>query len=210
MNLLLKNKFVKVALITFGATLLYWAFGFYLLHLLPYQYWFKAVSAVYAPSILFFFGLVAISNLYSVITFIRAKWKKKEMSPMIIMGPVISLTILIVFALKPHMPKLLPNGSHLQSFDSDLWLADDSTVVREGITVRQKMLGDVVEHILPGKSRNEIIRVLGLSSDDSNQPTLNYYLGPAREDFLGIHISFLKIHFDPLDHYEKYSVVLDD
>ena len=132
------------------------------------------------------------------------------MHPIIIIGPVISLTILVLFAMKPYVPKLLPSGSHLQTFDSELWIADDSTVVREGITDRQKMLGDVVENILPEKSRNEIIRLLGLSSDDSNQPTLRFYLGPARGDFSGMHIEFLKIHFDPSSYYEKYSVILDD
>lgn len=210
MNRLPKNKFVKVALITLGAALVYWIFGIYIIHLLPFQYWFKAVSEVYAASIWFFFGFVALSNLYSVIAFIRAKWKRKAISSSIIIGPILSLTILIMWSTEPYIPKILPSGSHLQSFDSDLWLADDSTVLKEGITDRQKMLGDVVEHVLPGKSRNEIIRLLGLSSDDSNQATLNYYLGSARGDFSGIHIESLKIHFDASGYFKKYSVIIVD
>ena len=210
MNLLPKNKFVKVALITFGATLLYWAFGVYLIHLLPYQHGFKAVSEVYTTSILLFFALAALSNLYSLIAFIWAKWRRKKMHPLIAIGPAVSLTIIIIWNIKPYMPSFLPSGSHLQSFNTELWIADDSTLVKEDITARQKMLGDVVENILPGKSRSEIIRLLGLSSDDSNQPTLNYYLGPARGDFSEIHIEFLKIHFSASDRYEEYSIISDD
>ena len=108
------------------------------------------------------------------------------------------------------MPEFLPSGSHLRTFDSEVWISDQSMLAKEGITERQKMLGDAVENILPGKSRNEIIRLLGLSSDDSNQATLNYYLGPLRGDFLEIHIEFLKIHFDPSGHYEKYSIISND
>lgn len=132
------------------------------------------------------------------------------MHPIIAIGPAVSLTIIIIWNIKPYMPSFLPSGSHLQSFNTELWVADDSIVVNEGITTRQKMLGDVVENILPGKSRNEIIRQLGLSSDDSNQPTLNYYLGPLRGDFSEMHIEFLKVHFDPSGHYEKYSIISDD
>ena len=132
------------------------------------------------------------------------------MSPMLVIGPVISLFIIIIWNIKPYLPSILPSGSHLQSFNSELWIADDSIIAREGITTRQTMLGDVVKNILPGKSRNEIIRLLGLSSDDSNQKTLNYYLGPLRGDSLEIHVEFLKIYFDPSGHYKGYSIISDD
>ena len=79
-----------------------------------------------------------------------------------------------------------------------------------GITERQKMLGDVVENILPGKTRNEIIVLLGLSSDDSYQPTLLYFLGPARADFFGVEVEWLIIHLDSSGHYEKYVVFRED
>ena len=210
MNLLLKNKFIRVTLITFGATLLYWVFGFYFIHLLPYQYWFKTVSQFYATSVLFFFALVILSNLYSVIAFVRAKWNNRKIPSIVAIGPAISLTILVLWGIKPYLPKPLPNGSYLQSFDSDIWIADDSTVQKSGITDRQKMLGDVVEHVLPGKSRNEIIRLLGLSSDDSNQETLNYYLGPTRGDLSGIHTEFLRVHFDTSAHYKDHSIFTRD
>jgi len=132
------------------------------------------------------------------------------MHPVLAIGPAISLFIIIAWNIKSHMPSILPSGSHLQPFNSESWIADDSIIAREGITARQKMLGDVVKNILPGKSRNEIIRLLGLSSDDSNQKTLNYYLGPLRGDSLELHVEFLKIHFDPSGHYKNYSVISDD
>ena len=210
MNLLPKNKFAKVALLTFAVTLLYWAFGVYLIHLLPYENGFKSVSNAYASSIFPFFSFVALSNLYSLISFIWAKCRRNELHPLIAIGPAVSLTLIIIWNVKPYLPIFLPSGSHLQSFNTELWIADDSTIVKQDITTRQKMLGDVVENILPGKSRNEIIRLLGLSSDDSNQPTLNYYLGPARGDFSKLHIEFLKIHFSASGNYAKYSIITDD
>jgi hypothetical protein len=72
------------------------------------------------------------------------------------------------------------------------------------------MLGDVVENILPGKSRNEIIRLLGLSSDDSNQSTLLFYLGPARGDFFGVEVEWLEVYLDLSGNFEKYEVFRED
>lgn len=205
MNLPLSNKYFRVSLITFGITTLYLAFGFYET-LWPYQSWFQPVSLAYALSLFLIFpALIIISGLYSLILWIMSKWRNKDLKSAIVIGPTISATILILYVCSPYLPKFLPNGSHLQPFDSELWIADDSIVVREGITNRQKMLGDVVENVLPGKSRNEIIRLLGLSSDDSNQPTLVFYLGPARRDSMGVQAEWLKIYLNHSEHFEKYE-----
>ncbi len=209
MNRLLKNKYFQVFLVTSFITALYLSFGFFR-SLWPYQNWFKAVSATYALSLLLFFVLVVASNVYSLIALILAKVKKKEVNPLVTMGPTISFTILVGFALAPSMPKFLPSGSHIQVFDSDSWIGEDSMESKGGITTRQKMLGDVVENILPGRTRNEIIRLLGLSSDDSNQPALLYFLGPARGDFFGVEVEWLNIYFDPSGHYEKYVIFRED
>jgi hypothetical protein len=209
MNLLLNNKYFRVSLVTFGVTTLYLAFGFFR-SLWPYQGWLKAVSTAYPYSLILFFALVITFNLYSLIVWIMAKWRNRDLNSAVAIGPTISLTILILFLCAPYMPKFLPNGSHLQPFDSELWIADDSILVRDGITNRQKMLGDVIEKVLPGKSRNEIIRLLGLSSDDSNQPTLLFYLGPARGDSSGIAVEWLKIHLGPNGNFEKYEVFRED
>jgi hypothetical protein len=79
--------------------------------------------------------------------------------------------------------------------------------VNDGITNRQKMLGDVVENILPGKSRKEIIRLLGLSSDDSDQPTLLFYLGPARGDSSGVEVEHLRVYLDHSGKFEKCEFI---
>ena len=209
MNRLLKNKFLKIFLVTFCITTLYLSFGFYRT-LWPYQNWFKAVSATYAFSLLLFIALIAVSNLYSLIALIWAKVKKSKINPLVAMGPAISFTILLGFALAPLMPRFLPNGSHLKAFDSELWIQENSMESKEGITERQKMLGDLIENILPGKTRNEVIRLLGLSSDDSNQPALLYYLGPARGDFYGMEVEWLNIYFGPSGLYEKQKVFRED
>jgi hypothetical protein len=209
MNPLLNNKYLRVLLVTFGITTLYLAFGFFR-SLWPYQAWFNPVSTAYPYSLILFSALIITFNLYSLIAWIMAKWRNKDLKSAVVIGPTISLTILILYICSPYMPTFLPSGSHLQPFDSELWIADDSTVMREGINDRQKMLGDVIENILPGKSRNEIIRLLGLSSDDSNQPTLLFYLGPARGDSSGIAVEWLKVHLGPSGNFEKYEVFRED
>jgi hypothetical protein len=209
MNLLKKNKYFKVSLVTFGITTLYLTFGFFRV-LWPYQNWFKTVSTTYALSLLLFLALIVISNVYSLGALVLTKIKKREMNPLVAVGPTISFTILVGFVLAPFMPKFLPAGSYLQPFDSDLWIADDSTVVKEGITDRQKMLGDVVENILPRKSRYEIIKLLGLSSDDSNHPTLLFYLGPARGDFFGVEVEWLIVYLNPSGDFDRYEVFRED
>ena len=209
MNLPLNNKFFRVSLITFGATTLYLAFGFFR-SLWPYQNWFKPVSTVYQISLIVFTVLVVICNVYSLIAWALSKRRSKKLNAVVVVGPVISLTILVGFLCAPFIPKFLPSGSHLQPFNSELWIADDSTIMRGGINDRQKMLGDVVGNVLPGKSRNEIIKLLGLSSDDSNQPTLLYYLGPARGDSFGVEVEWLEVYLDLSGNFEKYEVFRKD
>ena len=207
MNLLLNSKNFRVSLITFGATTLYLAFGFFKT-LWPYQNWFQPVSMAYTLSLyLLFPALIIIFGSYSLIAWIISKKKNKNLKPAVVIGPTISLTILLLYLCSPFMPQFLPNGSHLQLFNSELWIADDSIIVNDGITNRQKMLGDVVENVLPGKSRNEIIRLLGLSSDDSNQPTLLFYLGPARGDSSGIEVEQLRVYLDHSGNFEKYDFI---
>lgn len=208
MNLPPNSKYFKVSLITFGVTSLYLAFGFFR-SLWPYQNWFKPVSTTYALSLFLFIAVIIISSLYSLINWFLSKRRNKDLNPAIAIGPVISFTILIGLLCAPYMPKFLPSGSHLKPFNSELWIADDSTIMREGINDRQKMLGDVVENILPGKSRNEIIRHLGLSSDDSLQPTLRFYLGPARGHFWVLE-EWLEVYLDSSGHFAKYEIFWDD
>jgi hypothetical protein len=196
-------------MVTFVVTTLYLGFGFFR-SLWPYQNWFKPVSIAYTLSLFLFIALIITANLYSLISWILTKKRNRDLSPAITIGPVISFTILIGFLCAPYMPKFLPSGSNLQPFNSELWIADDSTIMREGINDRQKMLGDVVGNILPGKSRNQIIRLLGLSSDDSNQPTLLFYLGPARGDFFGVEVEWLEVYLDLSGNFKRYEVYRED
>lgn len=223
MNRLLNNKFAKVALITFGGTTLLLAFSRYLIHFLPYYNGFQAAVKINETIFLYFFLFLLLSNLYSVIYFPVAKWKRKRVHPTVIIGPSILMSIITLGLLTPFMPTVLPSGSNLRTFDSEIWIGDQSTVPQGEITDRQKMLGDLVENILPGKSRNGIIRLLGLPSengtidrilgltrDQANQSTLYFFLGPSRGDSLKIHIEFLVIHFDTTNRYKKYSIEVDD
>lgn len=66
MNPLLKNKFTKVALITFVITALYLTFVFFR-PLWPYQSWFQPVFITYTFFLSLFLTLVAASNVYSLV-----------------------------------------------------------------------------------------------------------------------------------------------
>ena len=213
MSLLLKNKFLRLSLITCGVTTLYLAFGFYET-LWPYQSWFRPISEAYFLTLFLLFPAFIITfGVYSLILWFRAKKRNKSLNPAVVIGPTLSVTVLFLYLCAPFMPKFLPNGSHSKPFNSDLWIADDSILVRDGITDRQKMLGDVVDKVLPGKTKNEIIRHLGLFSDgsnhhvfdDINQPALVFYLGPARRDFKGVKAEWLKVYLDPAGHFVKYE-----
>lgn len=79
----------------------------------------------------------------------------------------------------------LPSGSHLQRFDSAQGKHETASESTGGdISVRQKMLGDVVKNVLPGRNRRELETALGPSLDTphfaSSGRDLIYFLGRER------------------------------
>jgi hypothetical protein len=108
----------------------------------------------------------------------------------------------------------LPSGSHLQRFDSAQWKAEAASEPTGGdISVRQKMLGDVVNNVLPGRDRRELEQMLGPTLDTpyfaSTGRDLIYSLGRERDSMFGVDSEWLLIWLDGSGRFERYEVWTD-
>lgn len=108
----------------------------------------------------------------------------------------------------------LPSGSDIRTFDSLIW-RDKSSVQSDdnSISEREKMLKDLVENVLPGKTKNEIENLLGKSLETSYFKSIDkdliYYLGPQRDNFMNIDSEWLLIWLDASGKFKEYRVVND-
>lgn len=108
----------------------------------------------------------------------------------------------------------LPSGSHLQRFDSAQWKDEAASESSGGdISVRQKMLGDVVGNVLPGRDRRELEEMLGPSLDTpyfaNTGRDLIYLLGRERDSMFGVDSEWLLIWLDASGRFERYQVWTD-
>jgi hypothetical protein len=116
----------------------------------------------------------------------------------------------------------LPSGSYLQRFDSAQW-KDEAASESAGadISVRQKMLGDVVSNVLPGRDRRDLEEMLGPSLNTPYFPSLDtpyfantgrdliYVLGRERDSMFGVDSEWLLIWLDGSGRFERYQVWTD-
>lgn len=108
----------------------------------------------------------------------------------------------------------LPTGSNILRFEAATWRATKSAdFVTGDITPRQKMLGDVVAHVLPGRTRTEIEELLGpslaTSYFENTGRDLIYVLGAERDSFFPIDSEWLLIWFDEAGRFQRYAVYTD-
>ena len=127
------------------------------------------------------------------------------------LGGLASLALVVVAA--TVLERGLPTGSHVRRFDSRVWRDPTSSHDTTGdLTARQKMLGDVVENALPGRSRTEIEAILGPPSDTGNFAGLGhdliYVTGPERGPF-SIDSEWLLIWLDEQGRFERFEVTTD-
>ena len=108
----------------------------------------------------------------------------------------------------------LPTGSYLLRFDSAGWKNEVSSPSDESdITIRQRMLGDVVDNVLPGRDRRELEELLGPSLDTQyfarSGRDLIYRLGLERDSMFGVDSEWLLIWLDDGGRFERYEVRSD-
>jgi hypothetical protein len=107
----------------------------------------------------------------------------------------------------------LPTGSFVRPFDRGAWNGVHATLTGNDISDRQKMLGDVVRHILPGKSRAQIEALLGPSEQTEyfceTGRDLIYMTGEERDSIFAIDNEWLLIWLDGSGRYVRSEVVTD-
>ncbi|MBY6189931.1 hypothetical protein KUV22_05800 [Microbulbifer agarilyticus] len=108
----------------------------------------------------------------------------------------------------------LPSGSDVLAFDSALWKSEHSTVDFDDdlISSRQKMLGDLLRNVIPGKSGDEIRHLLGAPADIRRAGggyDFIYYMGPQRDSFFPVDSEWLLIWLDSDGYFERYELYSD-
>ena len=100
------------------------------------------------------------------------------------------------------------------SFSSEVWKSDYALDIDDkSVTLRQKMLGDLVDNHLPNKERSDVIDLLGESSNkmdpDRDGPSLSYPTGPQRDSYMAIDSEWLIVTFDSKGYFKGYSLQSD-
>jgi hypothetical protein len=105
----------------------------------------------------------------------------------------------------------LPKGSYELQFDDALWRSSQGLETDTfHITPRQKMLGDLVGKHLIGKSRKDVITMLGepyIKMDpDGTGPSLSYPTGVERDSCMSIDSEWLLVYFGPSGKVIRYRI----
>lgn len=160
---------------------------------------------------------ISIFGLVSLIMIFRAGRRKKTASKIAITGAYFLLSYImltpITFAVHVYLPEALPAGSGARTFDSTFWKAKNATLWNDGISVREQMLKDVIENVLPEKNKKQIEDQLGPSLKTNYFSEINkdliYYLGPERGSLFNIDSEWLLIWLDEKGRFEHYEIVND-
>ena len=131
---------------------------------------------------------------------------------------LVSLAGLVLFgsmwAVSAAVRGALPSGSYRLEFVQSIWQDQTSSEFVQGdITPRQKMLGDLLRNVLPGRSREEVEELLGPSLEtpyfkDTGRDLI-YILGPQRDSFISIDSEWLLIWFDTSGRLERHEIYTD-
>jgi len=125
-----------------------------------------------------------------------------------------ALAVLSAIQLLFGCSRHLPDGSHKRPFDEVLWRsAQGLEQDKASITPRQKMLGDLVAKNLLGKTRTEVIALLGDPSNkmdpDGPGPALSYPTGFERGSYIRIDSEWLLIYFNSAGKMARYEIGVD-
>ena len=121
-------------------------------------------------------------------------------------GVIKKMVILAATILAVSSCSSLPRASDRLAFDSDYW----KSLYWEGdLDDRRGMIGDLVANVLPGKTKLEVIQLLGPPESRwdywrENDYSLTYVAGWA-----GIDNLWIDIYFDDNFVYERYGTWSD-
>ncbi len=126
---------------------------------------------------------------------------------------IIITLVTTTFLLSKCVHDELPKGSNVRDFNSTIWKSDSSTNWNNGISIREQMLNDVLENVLPGKYKQEIENILGPSLEtgyfQSIDKDLIYYLGPERGNYFNIDSEWLLIWLDKDGKFKRFQILND-
>lgn len=181
----------------------------------PILYFFQSLN----DSILTFFFylssplfaiIIIVGTLTSIYFLIKSLIKKEKITSISRTSYYIFLFSFIVFPVTYMFPKPLPTGSFDLTFSETLWKKSELVSDSLQITNRQKMLGDLINIVLPGKSEAEIIKLLGEPEyRDIKDFKIEYVLGAERDTFIRIDFEWLEIVLDEKGIYKKSIVSVD-
>lgn len=90
-------------------------------------------------------------------------------------------------------------------FNHDKWIKQ-SFLISDKPTPRQRMLNDLIKNVLPGKSKIEIIELLG-HPDSEELKFVDYRIGPEITEYsISIDFEYFEIFFDDKDRFVKYNL----
>lgn len=127
----------------------------------------------------------------------------------------ITSVVLTLLLLACSKSSYLPDGSFDLEFNSVAWKSDSSfsdVSQNEFVTSRQKMLGDLLENVIPGKNKAEISALLGPSLEtpygDQSRDFI-YYMGPQRDSLFGVDSEWLLIWLNHNGQFERFELYTD-
>ena len=181
----------------------------------PILYFFPSLNAsiltffFYLSSPLFAF-IIIVGTLASIYFLIMSLTKKRKITSISRTSYYLFLLSFIVFPITYTFPKPLPTGSFDLTFSETLWKKSELVSDSLQITYLQKMLGDLINIVLPGKSEAEIIKLLGEPEfRDIKNYKIIYELGAERDTFIRIDFEWLEIVLDEKGIYKKSIVSVD-
>jgi hypothetical protein len=176
------------------------------------------LSFAYALSLPIVVLLLLVVGVWGGVGLLRARVRGRPLRPRhrayVLVGCVALASFTLTLGLARALPRPLPTRSHLQRFDRAAWQDPRSAHYVPGdVTPRQKMLADVVKSILPGRTRAEIEKTLGLSLETpyfkSTGRDLIYVLGPQRDSYFTIDSEWLLVWLDKDGRFKRYAIAND-
>lgn len=173
------------------------------------------VPSIRELSILFFLGspilivIIVIGFIISLILLIISVIKKRDVNPFIRWSNYLFILSFMIFPITYIFPKPLPTGSYEMKFEEQLWKNAKLYNIDQKYSVRQRMVGNLIDHILPNKKETEIITILGEPSTkkiEDSEKFLLYEMGQQRDGFFNIDTEILEIYLDENNIYKEAIV----
>ena len=197
------KKLVFTALIL---VLLYYSVGVFL-RIFPNLN--NTVLGVFWYSFIFYAFILIVINIFLFPVFLAAKDKSSKLYKISILTSSALAFSIILFPLIYLAPKEKPTGSYDMRFSEVLWQDSTQQQGNEWITYRQKMVGDLIDNILPGKTLNKIEMLLGQPLNkviDGKDRIYLYKLGHERDGLITLDTEILEVIIDEHGLYKKSHI----